>query len=201
MPDTDHDLLGRVRAGDKAAFERLVEHYESRVYSTALRLTGNAEDAEEVIQDVFLTVHSKLATLKSDAAFSSWLYRITVNSANMKMRQGRREQAIFLEDFAPKFNDRGYIIHAHELHDWTLPQEDSVLKSEAQTTLEKAIEELEEKYRSVIVLCDIEGLPVKEAADVLELSLAAAKSRLHRARLFLRNKLDQYFSERIRKAG
>lgn len=197
MPETERQLLERVRAGGEGAFESLIERYESRVYSTALRLTGNPQDAEEVLQDVFLTVHNKLKNLKSDAAFSSWLYRITVNSANMKMRQGRHDQSVPLEETVVQFNEQGHLVAG----DWPAEEEDAVLQHEAQTILKKAIEELDEKFRSIIVLCDIEGLPVKEAADILDLSLAAAKSRLHRARLFLRSKLDNYFSERIRRAG
>lgn len=197
MSETERELLERVRAGNPDAFESLVQRYESRVYSTALRLTGNPQDAEEVLQDVFLTVHHKLKDLKSDAAFSSWLYRITVNSANMKMRQARRDQSVTLDDPGLQFNEQGHLI----TRDWPVEEEDAVLQREAQMILQRAIEELDDKFSSIIVLCDIEGLPVKEAADILELSLPAAKSRLHRARLFLRNKLDRYFSERIRKVG
>lgn len=201
MPETDRELLERIRTGDADAFEQLVERYGSRVYSTALRLTGNPQDAEEVLQDVFLTVHSKLKDLKSDTAFPSWLYRVTVNSANMKMRRDRRERALLAEEAGVQFDEHGFLLHSHTIRDWRLDEEDAVLKQEAQSILEGAIAELDEKYRNVLVLCDIEGLPVKEAADILEVSLAAAKSRLHRARLFLRHKLDDYFSERNRKWG
>ena len=169
--------------------------YATKVFGLALNLTRNRQDAEEVLQDVFLTVVQKIESFRGEAKLSTWIYRIATNTALMKLRKRPKIQTIPLEEeLGPAMTEEGVI--AERVRDWTrLPPEELERKELAQR-IEQAIGQLPPEYRSVFVLRDVEGLSAEEACEVLNLSVAALKSRLHRARLFMRKQLTDYVTSR-----
>jgi len=177
------------------ALTKLLNRYLDRIYRCALRITRNQSDAEEVVQEVFLTLVKKLDTFRGESKFSSWLYRITINASYMHIRaEKKHESELSLDNYAP-YDERGTLMGKVASKDWSDKPEEVLLSKEAIDIIEKAINELPEPYRIVFHLRDIEGLSNEEVAKVLELSVPAVKSRLHRARLFLRDKLSDYFFE------
>jgi RNA polymerase sigma-70 factor (ECF subfamily) len=191
--DPDATLVEGLRRDDPAAVEQLVERYADRVYRLALRITGSREDAEEAAQDALWTADRKIHTFKGDAAFGSWLYRVTANAAYMKLRARRaKSHEIPLEDVMPVLDGDG--AHFAPMEDWSERVDERALQGELRRVLESAIDELPPDYRTVLVLHDVEGLPNPEIAEALGLSLPAVKSRIHRSRLFLRRKLSGYLT-------
>ncbi len=191
---TDEELVSTyLRTGDSAAFNELISRYADKVYGFALRITRNTSDAEEVFQEVFLILTKKLDTFRGDSKFSSWLYRVTANSAYMFMRsQKKHENNLSLEGYSP-YDEEGTLMGKIMYKDWSSRPDLIVFNKEAIKIIDEAINDLPESYRTVFHLRDIEGLSNDEVADVLEISVSAVKSRLHRARLFLRDKLSDYF--------
>lgn len=191
---TDSELIDEIRGGNADALEDLMSRYESRVYSLAYRMLGNKEDAEDVLQDTFLNVVRSIGGFKSRSSFSTWLYRVAANAALTKLRQkSRREKS------EGEFLDEVYSVKeaAHSsiaLVDWSDGPAQRLLNEEARLVMDKAVAELPDKYRVVFVLRDVEGMSAAEVAQVLDLSIPAVKSRLHRARLYLRNRLSDYFT-------
>jgi len=188
--DRDHDLLEALRRHQPLAAERLVSTYGERAYRLARRITGNGEDAEEVVQDAFWTVTRKIEMFRGDSAFGSWLYRIVANAAYQKLRgrQSRRHE-LSLDEALPLFDERG--CHAEPVADWSHAATAPAVQAELRTTLTAAIEELPAAYRAVLVLRDVEGCSNIEIAEALGLSIAVVKTRAHRARLFLRKRLNE----------
>jgi RNA polymerase sigma-70 factor (ECF subfamily) len=189
-------LIQRLRAREETALDTLIGRYQARVFSLALRVTGNRQDAEEILQDVFWSVLRHIDAFRGDAKLSSWIYRIAMNAALMKIRQRPKAEHIALDaDLGPAMTDDGRI--AEPVMDWTrLPGE--LERKELTRRLEEAVERLPPDYRTGLALRDIEGLSTEEACEVLDLSVAALKSRLHRARLFLRKELSDYATGRHR---
>ncbi len=194
MDKEEQALLTRAKQGDAAAFERLVTTYEERIYRLALRITDDPSDAIDVVQDVFLTVYRKLPTFKEEAAFATWLYRIAVNAAYMKLRSRKRCMEVALEACMPAFTGNGRL--RQDVAGWSQSPEATVLCCEARERLRQAIAQLPPDYRVVFVLKDMEGLSHREIGSLLNLTVPAVKSRLHRARLFLRHQLVTYFASR-----
>jgi len=187
----EHELIKQLRAQNEAALGAFMAQYETRVFGLALRLTGNRQDAEEVLQDVFLTVFQKIDSFRGDSKLSSWLYRIATNAALMKLRKRPRIQQIPLEEeLGPAMTEEGMI--AEPVVDWSRLPDDELERKELTRRIEAAITQLPPDYRSVFVLRDVEGLSTEEACEILSLSEAALKSRLHRGRLFLRKQLADY---------
>jgi RNA polymerase sigma-70 factor (ECF subfamily) len=180
--DRDRDLLAALRSREPMAAERLVSTYGERAYRLASRITGNGEDAQEVVQDALWTVIRKIDMFRGDSAFGSWLYRIVANAAYQKLR-GRqsRRQEISLDEVLP----------TAPVTDWSRATDNPAIQAELRTTLSAAIDELPADYRAVLVLRDLEGRSNAEIADALGLSVAVVKTRAHRARLFLRKRLDE----------
>ena len=193
---TDEELVKLyVDSGDEAIFDELVSRYANRIYGFALRITRNPSDAEEVFQEVFLTLTRKIETFRGESKFSSWLYRVTVNASYMYLRsQKKHESNISLENYYP-YDEQGTLMGKIMDKDWSSRPDIIIFSKEALKILDHSINQLPESYRTVFHLRDIEGLTNEEVADVLELSIPAVKSRLHRARLFLRDKLSDYFHE------
>ncbi len=185
---SDQALVTQALMGEESAFEGLVGRYQGKVYRLALSLTKRPEDAEEVMQDVFLTVHRKLSSFEGRSAFSTWLYRITVNAALMKFR-GKNPAEESLEAYLPRFTEDGR--HVRMVLDFTQGPEEALLRKEREQILMAAIDALPPDYKVVLVLRDLEGLSNEAVAEVVGASILAVKARLHRARLFLRGKLDQ----------
>ena len=185
--DRDLDLLDALWRREPMAAECLVTRYGERAYRLARRITGNGQDAEEVVQDAFWTVVRKIDTFRGESAFGSWLYRIVANAAYQKLRGrpgGRRE--LSLDELLPFFDESG---HVTPTADWSPRVDDPSLQAELRTALTAAIDELPAAYRIAFVLRDVEGRSNLEIAEALGLSVPLVKTRVHRARLFLRKRL------------
>jgi RNA polymerase sigma-70 factor (ECF subfamily) len=194
MDQEEQALISRATHGEMAAFEQLVTRYEQQIYRLVLKLTSDPADAIEIVQDVFLTVYTKLFTFKGEAAFATWLYRIAVNAAYMKLRARKRHVEVSLEGSLPTLMDDDRL--RPDVVDWSQIPEEVVLRDEATQHLQNAIAQLPPDYRLAFVLREMEGLSHQEIGDVLDLGVPAVKSRLHRARLFLRQQLATYFTSR-----
>jgi len=196
--ETELTLIGRLRAGDQTALESLMEQYASRVYRLAYGITRNAGDAEEVVQDVFLTLFQKIHTFEERAALGTWLYRVATNAALMKRRGQRGDREVSLESQLPKFLDNGRRAGDQSLlmADWSQNPEANLLSRETQMIVNQAIDALPEQYRAVLLLRDIEGLSNEEVAEALGESVAAIKSRVHRGRMAFREELTRQFGPR-----
>jgi len=187
----EQSLIGRLKAKDEAALDLLMAEYGGKVYGLSLRLTSNHHDAEEVCQDVFLAVFEKIGAFRGEAKLSSWVYRITANAALMKLRKRPKVKALPLEEeLGPAMTEEGMI--AEPVADWSRLPNDELDRKELGQRIEQAMNLLPADYRSVVVLRDVEGLSAQEACEILSLSEAALKSRLHRGRLFLRKQLADY---------
>ena len=192
-PDPDVVLVEKLRRGDADAPDLLVETFGDRVYRLAIRITGNEQDAEEVVQDALWTAARKIDTFKGESAFGSWLYRITANTAYQKLR-GRqaKKHEVPWEDLFPTFDELGQ--HIDPVSDWSPKAEEPALQNELRAVLSKAIDDLPEDYRTAFIMHDVEWLSNPEIAESLGISLPAVKSRVHRSRLFLRQHLSRYLT-------
>jgi RNA polymerase sigma-70 factor (ECF subfamily) len=186
--DRDRQLVEALRRSEPAATEHLVAAYGDRAYRLASSIAGNAQDAEEVVQDAFWIVIQKIDTFRGESAFGSWFYRIVANAAYQKLRRrpGRRAE-ISLDEVLPVFHENGQ--HAERIADWSRSVDDPSRQTELRMALSAAIDELPPDYRTALVLHDVQGLSTPEVADTLGLGIANVKSRVHRARLFLRKRL------------
>ncbi len=196
--ETEGATLARLREGDTGALELLMERYASRVYRVAYGITQNTADAEEVAQDVFLTLYNKVDTFEERAALGSWLYRVAANAALMKRRTRRSDREISLEPLLPTFRPDGHRNADPELvrADWSQVPDSVLLSQETREVVRRAIDALPDAYRTVVVLRDIEELSNEEVAEAVGESVAAVKSRLHRARMALREELTKHFGPR-----
>jgi RNA polymerase sigma-70 factor (ECF subfamily) len=187
----EEDLVGRLRAGDTTALETLMERFASRVYRLAHGITGNAEDSEEVVQDVFLTIFRKIHTFEGRSALGSWIYRIATNAALIKRRGRREDREVPLDLPFPTFLSNGHRAgnSTYLEADWSQTPEADLRSKETREILHRAIASLPDQYRTVVVLRDIQGLSNEAVAEVVGESVACVKSRLHRARMVLRERL------------
>jgi RNA polymerase sigma-70 factor (ECF subfamily) len=184
-----------VDSQNEDAFTELVNRYSDKVYRLAYRITGNPDDAEEVLQEVFIILVEKLNTFRQESRFSTWLYRVAANASYMFLRGGKKtkESQVSFDDYKP-YNDHG-VLEGVQDKDWSDIPDYKLLSVEGSQLIEKAIEELPDDYKIVFHMKDVEGMTSREIAKVLNLSLPAVKSRVLRARLFLRDKLSDYYSE------
>jgi len=187
---SDLELVSGCKRGENESFEEIINRYSQKAYHLAFRLTRNPDDAEEVLQDVFVTVFRKIQGFEGKSSFSSWLYRVTVNSALMKLRKKRQEQSVLLEDALPEF-ENSLFVRSHNSSEG----EHSTLRSELLLALEKAIDNLPSEYRPVFILRDVDGLSSREVGRALNISIPAVKSRLHRSRLLLRRQLSSFYKD------
>lgn len=191
MSVPDEILVKKSQKGDYLSFEELVKRYEKKIYSLAYRIMGNKEDASDVLQETFLQAFKKLAGFKGKAKFSTWLYRIAVNICLMRKRKRKKMKTVSLD--IPILTKKEDEIKRELGDDWSESPLATLENEEVKKTLSQAIGLLPEEYRTVFLLRGLNGLSNQEVAKVLKISLPAVKSRLHRARLFLRDKLSQYF--------
>jgi RNA polymerase sigma-70 factor, ECF subfamily len=193
---TDNELIEKfVKYKDEKSFEILVNRYVDRIYGLAFRITRDHHQSEEVLQEVQLTLIKKIDTFRGESKFSSWLYRVTANASFMIIRAERKyENELSLENYAP-YDDKGTLMGKIHYKDWSSRPDIIIYVKEALEILEKAINELPDVYRIVFHLRDIEGFSNEEVSEILDLSIPAVKSRIHRARLYLRDKVSDYFYE------
>jgi RNA polymerase sigma-70 factor (ECF subfamily) len=187
-------LVAASRDGDPAALEALVRSHQDRVYSFAMRMCRNVEDAKDILQDTFLGVIRSIQEFREESKFSTWLYRIAANACLKKRRRGVHDptpdQELSLDDLMPRPDAEG---RKPEIPDWSGDAERALLDGELSARMESAIDKLPKDYKIVLVLRDVEGLSAEETAQAVGLSVPAVKSRLHRARVFVRRELAGYF--------
>jgi RNA polymerase sigma-70 factor (ECF subfamily) len=181
-------LVAAAQAGDISAFETLVSRYERKIFRLAQNITQNREDAEDVMQEAFLKAYEHLSGFQGNSRFYTWLVRIAVNQALMKLRKRRPNQVSIDEEV-----NTGEDLIPREIEDWGPSPEDRYKQTEMSDILSSSIADLDPPFRIVFQLRDIEELSTEETAEALGLSVPAVKSRLLRARLKLRQKLDKYF--------
>ena len=198
MAGDDLTLLAEAAAGDASALEMLMSRYAAPMYRLARGITRNEGDAEEVVQDVFLTIVRKGSGFEGRSALSSWIYRITTNTALNKRRSRRDERETSLEEHLPIYLDDGHRAgdRAYLLADWSRTPERELLAGEARDVLYTALDALPPHYRAVLALRDVEELSNEEVADVVGEPVATVKSRLHRARMALREQLTRRLGTR-----
>jgi RNA polymerase sigma-70 factor, ECF subfamily len=189
----DAALLSRLRLGEPAAVEALFDRYHGKVYGLALSILKNKSDTEEAVQDIFLTVLRKADQFQGNSALSSWIYRICVNACLVRLRKSRRTETVPIDEYLPVFTKEG--VHAGPVQGWTSEVERRMLDKELGQVIKRFTDEISEKYRVVFLLSDVEGLSNEETAQVLDLTVSAVKSRLHRTRLYLRERLSRYLRD------
>ncbi len=185
--------LTALRAGDRAEFARLVDRYSGPIYRLALKILGDTQDAEDVLQETFLKAFRALPDFEGRSSISTWLYRIAANEAFMALRR-RKPDAISVDEAQPTPDGEQEPI---QIVDWCCLPEEELLSSEARDHLDQAIDRLSPALKAVFLLRDIEGLSVRETAEALNVTEAAVKTRLLRARLNLREQLSAYYNERL----
>jgi RNA polymerase sigma-70 factor, ECF subfamily len=183
-----------LRAGDKEEFSRMVDIYSGPIYRMALKMCGVPTDAEDVLQNTFLKAYQHLKDFEGRSSLSTWLYRIASNEALMLLRKRRPE--IDLSESGSEDSDNNDFSPA-QFTDWCCLPEEEFLSSESKKALDRAVQLLPEIQRIVFILRDIEGLSIQETSETLNLSEAAVKTRLLRARLRLREELSSYYGERL----
>ena len=191
--DNDIELVHAAQRSDQHAFAQLVEKYEVRVYNLARKMMRDPQDAEDVLQETFISVFRHLKDFQGDSSFSTWLYRIATNASLMKLR-GRKTPSLSLDE--PVESEGGDGALPREIVDWGITPEEALLSGEVRAQMDAAVDDLPESLRAVFVLRDIEELSVQETAEVLNISVPNVKTRLHRARLLLRESLSTYFRGR-----
>ena len=186
-------LVRQFQGGDLEAYDKIAEIYQKKIYGLSFNLTRNQMDAQDVTQEVLLTLFRKIHTFQGKSAFSSWVYRITLNASYMKLRSKKKEPNVSIDELMPSFNGAGF--QQEKIQDWSENTESLLFTNETSDVINKAISLLPEKEKVVFLLRDVEGLSTEKAGEILDLTVPAVKSRLHRARLFLRKKLSSYFEE------
>jgi len=189
----DEELVRIAQGGENRAFDELVRRYQDKVYRLSYKILRHEDDAAEALQDAFLSAYRGLGNFKAESTFSTWLYRVATNASLMKYRK-RRDHHVSLDQSQSTDEDAEPL----QLPDWSTPVE-ALLTKETREVMEEGIQRLPEELRTVFILRDIEELSNAQVAEVLDLSVAAVKSRLHRGRIALRERLNRYFADRMTK--
>jgi RNA polymerase sigma-70 factor (ECF subfamily) len=191
---TELALVNRLRAGDATAVDDLASAYGSRIYQLAFRYMKNREDAEEVAQDVLLKVYRKIGAFRGDSALSSWIYRITFNAAMSRLRNSKFSRPFEVPEEAMRAGseDGDAAFRPREVADWSSLGDEAVMRAQLRERLQEAMKDLPPIYRIPVVLRDLEGLSTEEASQVLKVKTQTLKSRLHRGRLILRQRLADF---------
>lgn len=192
---SDEALLQSAQAGDLSAFEALVDRHRDRAFGVALRITRSEADAAEIAQDTFLAAYQHLATFRGEAAFGSWVHRIAANNALMRIRHRRVAEAAGEVLKEPAFTERGSLEET-PTSEWGRPADEQALDAELGRAIQEAANALPEGYREVFLLKDVDGLSYEEIATMTGSSVPAVKSRLHRARLALREAIEGFYREK-----
>ena len=188
-------LLARLRAGDEQAFEVMVHAFGGRLLAVARRFVRDEADAQDVLQSAYLSAFRALAQFEGSSQLSTWLHRIVVNTALMKLRSRRRKPEDSIDQLLPAFLDDGH--HVEHFADWTAPADRLLEQQETRATVRAAIDQLPDRYRVVLLLRDIEERPTQEVAEALQLTPTAVKVRLHRARQALSTLLRKIYAPSV----
>jgi RNA polymerase sigma-70 factor (ECF subfamily) len=196
VPAADEVLVERARAQDEAAFEELVGRYENKLYRLAMRFVRNETDAQEILQDAFLSAWRNLPSFEGRAQFGSWMYRVTVNAALMLLRSRNRHPEVTVDDVEPTvLNDA--VAESGQMRansDWSQRPDEQLQSEEMRKHIQRSVDALPDGLRTVFLLRDVEELSTEDTAEMLGLSVPAVKTRLHRARLALREAIGRYFA-------
>ena len=191
MHDED-TLLAGLRAGDERAFETLVRSYGGRMLAVARRFVRNDQDAQDIVQSAYLSAFRSIGQFEGQCLIATWLHRIVVNTALMKLRSRRRRPENPIDDLLPAFQEDGH--HVEQFADWSTPADELIQRAEARAAVRACIDQLPENYRQILLLRDIEELSTEESARALSLTPTAVKVRLHRARQALSTLLRKEFA-------
>ncbi|QDU95508.1 RNA polymerase sigma factor [Lignipirellula cremea] len=191
-PADDAALVARMREGDESAYEEAVRLYGSQLLAVAKRFLGQEQDAQDAVQEGFVRAFENLDSFAGQARFSTWLYKIVVNNALMKLRSRRRKPEQSIDDLLPRFSTDGRM--ADSFQEWAVTHDSAVADREMREAVQASIARLPDSYRSVLLLRDIEGQSTEETAELLGVTPGAVKTRLHRARQALRTLLHPYMS-------
>ncbi len=186
--EKEADLVARIRAGDERACEMLVRRHAGAMQAVARRFLGCEADSDDAVQDAFVSAFQSLDTFAGNARLATWLHRIVVNHCLMKLRQRKRRRTMSLDGLLPTFDETGH--HTRPVTPWTQPPEERLAQAETRAQVRACIDRLPEPYRVVLLLRDIEERDTDETAEMLGISRAAVKTRLHRARQALRTLLE-----------
>lgn len=181
-----------MKSGNHEAFTEIVHRYSGKVYGIGLSMLRNEQDARDIVQDTFLNVHRRIDSFRGEAPFRSWLGRIATNNALMKLRTRRRKPEVSLQIQSPHFGEEGE--HERDIVDWSPLADQRAEDRELGQQIRAAVDRLPEKYRTVLVLADYQELSMKQIADLLDLTVPNVKTRLHRARLAVREALAEYLA-------
>jgi RNA polymerase sigma-70 factor, ECF subfamily len=193
---SDDELVERARARNLAAFEELAARHEERLYRVAMRLLRNENDAREVLQDALLSAWQNLDSFAGRSQFGTWIYRVTVNGALMLLRSRRRRPTVSVEELAPAALDDAVDESLRDTgSDWSKRPDEQLQSGELKSHIEEALDQLPEILRLVFLLRDVEGLSTEETAEMLNVTVPTVKTRLHRARLALRQAITAYFEK------
>ncbi|HET6959266.1 MAG TPA: sigma-70 family RNA polymerase sigma factor [Vicinamibacterales bacterium] len=185
-------LVNRLRAGDDRAFEELVRTFGGRLLAVARRFVRQDEDAQDIVQSAYMSAFRALDQFEGNCQLSTWLHRIVVNTALMKLRSKRRRPEESIEDLLPAFQEDGH--HVEQFADWTTPADQLIERNETRATVRACIDRLPDNYRTVLLLRDIEERSTQDVADALSMTATAVKVRLHRARQALSTLLRQEYA-------
>lgn len=188
----DDILVADLRAGDERAFEALVRAYGGRMLAVARRFVRNEEDAQDIVQSAYLNAFRSVDQFEGHCLIGTWLHRIVVNMALMKLRSRRRKPEASIDDLLPAFQEDGH--HVEQFSDWCTPADDLIERAETRAAVRACIDQLPDSYREVLMLRDIEELSTEESARALSLTPTAVKVRLHRARQALSTLLRKEFA-------
>lgn len=183
-------LTARLKAGDDAAFAELVREHGPRMLAVIKRYLPEESDAQDALQDAFMSAFKAMATFEGGSRLGTWLHRIAVNAALMRLRASRRRPACSMEELMPRFDNTGH--HETPIATWDAPGEDGMERAQTRQLVRECIERLPEAFREIIVMRDVEGLDTAATAEALGMTEAAVKTRLHRARQALRTLLDPH---------
>ena len=186
-------LIARLRSGDEEAFELMVRTFGGRLLAVARRFIRNEEDARDVVQSAYLSAFRALDTFEGACQLSTWLHRIVVNTALMRLRSQRRKPEESIEVLLPAFQDDGH--HVEQFSDWAAPADQLLERKQTRSIVRACIQQLPDNYREVLILRDIEELSTQEAADALSMTATAVKVRLHRARQALSTLLRKQYAQ------
>ncbi len=186
----DLALVRRIKRGDEEAFREMVDRYHARVYSLSYGVLRNAEDAEEATQDSFLTLHRKIESFDESKRFFSWFYRVALNQAYSRARRRKPVVTVPIDDYVPRLGSDGQNA-SPEFSAWVDGVEDEAIARDLAERAEGFMAELPESYRDVIWMVDVEEMKPSDVAETLDISIPALKSRLHRARLYVRQRLTE----------